>query len=356
MKVYKVIGLMSGTSLDGLDMAYCYIWEENLHWRYEIKKTRHISYDKEMKTSLEKAIHTSALNLLLLNKFYGKWIGIKVKEFIDLYTLDVDFISSHGHTIHHRPELGVSYQLGCGQQIANYCKCKVVNNFRSKDISLKGQGAPLVPIGDELFFSEYDFCLNLGGISNISFQKNEKRVAYDIGMANMPLNYLAKKIHLTYDKNGAVARKGNINQKLLDNLNLLEYYTKPFPKSTGYEWFSDKIVPLIEKTDDCIENMMNTLVYHNCHVISQELIRYKKPSVVKVLITGGGANNSFFMEVLQTCLTKDIKIIIPNKKLIEYKEALVFALMGVLKKEDKINCLSSVTGAVKDSCSGVVYQ
>jgi anhydro-N-acetylmuramic acid kinase len=356
MKVYKVIGLMSGTSLDGLDMAYCHIWQENNKWHYDIKQTLQIPYENQMRVSLEKAIHLLALNLLSLHKLYGVWLGDRVREFISENNLQVDFVSSHGHTVHHRPQLGLTYQLGCGQELANHSHCDVINDFRSKDVSLKGQGAPLVPIGDALFFSEYDFCLNLGGISNMSFDKEGKRIAYDIGLANMPLNYIVQKINLVYDSNGDLARKGRLNTTLFNQLNALNYYQQPIPKSTGYEWFLDAVVPLIDGTEDTIENKLHTLIHHNCAIISKEIAAHKTADACKILVTGGGALNAFYMEVLNTYLAKGEQLIIPNKTLIDYKEALVFALMGVLKMEHKINCLSSATGAKRDSSSGVIYH
>jgi len=355
MMVYKVIGLMSGTSLDGLDLAYCHIWERDDSWNFELKETKSISYDSKMKAQLKDAIHLPADQLLILNNEYGKWLGQKAKEFINEYNLEVDFISSHGHTTHHKPDNGLTFQIGGGQHIANASVRKVICDFRTNDVALGGQGAPLVPIGDQLFFREYDFCLNLGGISNISFESKGKRIAYDIGLANMILNYITGRIKLSFDDRGKLARKGTINQQMFDELNALEYYKLPFPKSTGYEWFLEKVVPIVELTKDSIENLLHTSVHHLCEQISIQVKEHihKKENII--FVTGGGALNDFLMETLQNKLKHNANIVQSNKELIEYKEALVFGLMGVLRMENKTNVLSSVTGAKNDSSSGVVF-
>lgn len=355
MIVYKVIGLMSGTSLDGLDLAYCHIWENDDNWNFELKETKSISYELKMKAQLKSAIHLPSNQLLILNNEFGKWLGQKTKEFITEYNLEVDFISSHGHTVHHQPENGLTYQIGSGQHIANKIGYKVICDFRTNDIALGGQGAPLVPIGDSLLFKEYDFCLNLGGISNISFEYKNQRVAYDIGLANMILNYSTQKTGIQYDKGGAIAAKGSINRNLLEELNTLAYYDLPFPKSTGYEWFVKEVVPIIEKYQDSLEDLLHTAIHHICEKTALEVHKYKSKKVSSILITGGGALNTFLMEVLEQKLGSTVRIEKCNNKLIEFKEALVFAFMGVLRVENQINVLSSVTGASKNSSSGVVF-
>jgi len=357
MRIYKVLGLMSGTSLDGLDIAYCHIWEENGKWNFSIKETAEIDYSDEMREYLKNAIHLSEENHEQLHKDYGIWLGQQSKLFIDELGEEVDFIASHGHTSHHRPEDGVTFQLGDGQLLANTSDMQVVCDFRTKDVSLNGQGAPLVPIGDKLLFHDYDFCLNLGGISNISFEKDGERIAYDIGMANMPLNYITHKMGLAYDENGKLARSGKLDPTLLQKLNNLEYYQLPYPKSTGYEWFTSEIVPLIEASKISNEDLLHTFIHHNCEQIAFVAHKHKNSgkSKSKLLATGGGALNQFFMDTLQNKLGNNIEVVVPGKKLIAYKEALVFALMGILRLEGKTNVLKSVTGATSDSCSGKVF-
>ena len=355
IKTYKVIGLMSGTSLDGLDIAYCHISKTQDRWEYKIEQTNSISYSTKMKEKLKKSIFLSADELLVFNNTYGQWLGEQVRIFIKENDLHVDFIASHGHTTHHQPENGLTYQIGSGQHLANESACKVVCDFRTNDVALNGQGAPLVPIGDQLFFGNYDFCLNLGGISNISFEKNGKRMAYDIGLANMILNHITQKIDLQYDKGGQLASTGKINPSMLQQLNALEYYKLPFPKSTGYEWFTQKVVPIIEATEDAVENLLHTSIHHLCEQIAIQVKANTNATKSTILVTGGGALNNFLVEILKKKLGTSIEVVVPTNKLIENKEALVFALMGVLRIEREINVLSSVTGAMRDSSSGVVF-
>ncbi len=355
MQKYKVIGLMSGTSLDGLDLAYCHIWEEQNQWKYKIQQTHSVSYNNDYKQKLKNAILLPADDLLILHNTYGAWLGEQTQKFIAEHKLNVDFISSHGHTVHHQPQNGFTFQLGSGQHLANASDCRVVCDFRTNDIALGGQGAPFVPIGDKLFFNEYDFCLNLGGISNISFQQNHKRIAYDVGLANMILNYITQKIQLDYDKGGALAKTGKINAALLAQLNDLEFYKLPFPKSTGYEWFVEKVIPIVDATNDTVENLLHTSIVHICEQIAHQIQMNGNNNAQRLLVTGGGALNTFLIETLQKKLNKRIEVVVPNKTLIEFKEALVFALMGVLRVQEKTNVLSSVTGATKDSSSGVVF-
>lgn len=352
---YKVLGLMSGTSLDGLDMAYCHLWEEKGRWQFSIEHTKEIPYANEMREYLKNAIYLSEKDHAQLHKDYGKWLGEQAKSFMEESGIEVDFIASHGHTSHHRPEEGITFQLGDGQLLSNASGKQVVCDFRTKDVGLGGQGAPLVPIGDRLLFHDYDFCLNLGGISNISFEKDDERIAYDIGMANMPLNHITHKMGLDYDENGKLARSGKLDDDLLKKLNQLEYYRLPYPKSTGYEWFTDQILPLLEASNGSEVDLLHTFIHHNCEQIALSVHKHQTKSKSKLLVTGGGALNQFFMDVLQEKLGTDTEVVVPNKTLIAYKEALVFALMGVLRLKGITNVLKSVTGAREDSCSGEVY-
>ncbi len=356
MHIFKVLGMMSGTSLDGLDIAYCHVWKKEGNWDFEIRQTDTVSYDDELYEKLKNAIHLSEEQHQKLHLDYGVWLGQQAKAFIEKHGLEVDFIASHGHTSHHRPEEGITFQLGDGQLLATTSGQKVICDFRSLDVEFGGQGAPLVPIGDSLLLQEYEFCLNLGGISNISFDKNGKRVAFDIGLANMPLNYLTEKINLKYDENGQLARSGQLLPELLSKLNALEYYKLAYPKSTGYEWFTAEIVPLIEERKAKTEDLLHTIIHHNCEQIALTILKEKPKTGSQVLVTGGGALNAFFMDTLQEKLGNHCKVHIPPKKFIEFKEALVFAFMGVLRELQQNNVYASVTGAKADSCSGVVFM
>ncbi len=354
-KKYKAIGLMSGTSLDGLDIAYCHFQYINDSWSFSILETQEIPYDTEFKKRLKNAITLDTPNLLAFHNEYGIWLGKKVKEFITTNKLDIDFISSHGHTVFHQPKIGLTYQIGSGQHLANASGKKVICDFRTNDVALGGQGAPLVPIGDSLLFHQYDFCLNLGGISNISFDHNGKRIAYDISPVNMLLNFICKKIKLEYDKGGQLAKTGKLNSTLLHALNSLTYYKQSFPKSLGYEWFLEKVIPIITTTSDTVENLLYTSVQHITEQIASA-IKITGKMNASLLVSGGGAKNDFLISMLKEKLTNQVTIVIPEKSIIEYKEALIFAFLGVLRERKEINCLSSVTGAVKDSSSGVIYH
>lgn len=355
MKKYKVLGLMSGTSLDGLDLGYFHLWKDAGKWNYDILATKSVTYDSSLKAKLKDAIYLKAEELLSFHNTYGTWLGEQSKVFINDNHLKVDLIASHGHTTHHQPQNGLTFQIGSGQHLANTSGYCTVCDFRSNDVALGGQGAPLVPIGDKLLLEEYNFCLNLGGISNISFDHKEQRVAYDVGLANMILNHITAKIGLAFDKGGQHAASGSINSKMLKQLNALEYYKLPFPKSTGYEWFVEKVIPIVDTTKDSTENLLHTAVHHICDQLAIQISTYADKDNSRLLVTGGGALNHFMINTLQDKLGAAIEVVIPPKILIEFKEALVFGLMAVLRLENTTNVYSSVTGASRDSCSGVVY-
>lgn len=355
MNTYHILGLMSGTSLDGLDLAYCSFTKQDTRWKYQIIKTESLSYDSTLQQNLKEAIDYPAIQLLQLHSSYGIWLGEKAKSFIEKHKLAVDYIASHGHTTHHRPELGFTLQIGSGQHIANTTNLPVVCDFRSNDVALGGQGAPLVPIGDKLLFESFDFCLNLGGISNISFDQQGERIAYDIGLANMILNAVTRAIGLEYDNGGALAQKGSINSNMLAALNALEYYTLPHPKSVGYEWYAKKVAPIVASTKDTTENLLHTAVHHICEKIADQVALYSTKNNQSILVTGGGALNSFLIATLQEKLGAKAKVVLPEKQLIDFKEAMVFAFMGALRVANQTNVLQSVTGASRDSSSGVLY-
>ncbi len=355
MKRHKVLGLMSGTSLDGLDLAYCHFWKKLDRWYYSIEATETIVYPTEMRQKLESAIILSAAELFMLHNQYGEFLGEASRRFIEEKELTVDLISSHGHTVHHRPQDGITVQIGSGQHLANISGLKTVCDFRSNDVALGGQGAPLVPVGDHLLFGQYDYCLNLGGISNISYERDGKRQAYDIGIANMLLNYLARKTGLEYDQDGELASKGKIDESYLQDLNKLEYYELPPPRSTGYEWFQSEVIPIVEKYELSVENLLHTSVIHICQQVAKSVGDQSDIPTPKLLLTGGGAFNKFLVTQLTEMLDGVAEVVVPSKELIAFKEALIFALMGTLRLEREINILKTVTGATRDSCSGVVY-
>jgi anhydro-N-acetylmuramic acid kinase len=342
------IGIMSGTSLDGVDLVYV-SFKQDTYTDFKIIHAETIKYSKEWKQLLQNAIHFSEKELAQLDIEYGRYLGETVNQFIENYKIKIiDFIASHGHTILHQPEKGITLQIGSGKEITKITHQKVVCDFRTQDVQLGGQGAPLVPIGDALLFSEYDFCLNLGGFSNISYSKEGTRIAYDICPVNIVLNFYVNKLGFEFDDAGEISFKGNINQKLLGKLNAIPFYQKSPPKSLGLEWVQKEIFPLIDSLEADIPSILRTFVEHVA--IQTGKVIYQNDAV---LITGGGAFNSFLMQRIQWYAKNSIEQ--PTKELIDFKEALLFAFLGLLKINNQINCLKSVTGARKNHSSGVIF-
>lgn len=346
---------MSGTSLDGLDIAYCHFWLTEGRWRFSLEQAESINYSPELRQQLKGSVDLSALELLLLNNEFGRHTGKLVRTFLDKHGLEVDFVASHGHTVFHQIDKGLTYQIGAGQELANHTAQRVICDFRTLDVSLGGHGAPLVPIGDQLLFSEYDFCLNLGGISNASFRSEAVRKAFDIAPASMLLSHILLPVDLAYDDGGQRARTGALNQLLFDQLNALDFYKQPFPKSLGYEWFCESVIPLIDRSTVSIEDKLCTAIHHIAYQIAESLKPHAGPGA-RMLVSGGGAKNHYLTEVLQQYLGETIEVYIPEESIIDFKEAIVFALMGVLRLRGEVNCLSSVTGASRDCSGGVIYE
>ncbi|MFT4698436.1 MAG: anhydro-N-acetylmuramic acid kinase [Urechidicola sp.] len=346
-----IIGVMSGTSLDGIDIAYVKIINTE-NYKFEILKATTIPYTKQWKSTLKNGFHLKGEELTKLDADYGVFLGEIIQNFItknDVPT--VDYIVSHGHTIYHNPAKNYTLQIGNGPYVTSITGIKTICDFRSQDIALGGQGAPLVPIGDMLLFSEYDYCLNLGGFSNISLDKNNQRIAFDICPVNIVLNHYVSALNLEYDDKGVIASGGEIDLTLFNELNSLPFYNDSKPKSLGYEFIVETIIPIIDKYNLETKGVLRTFVEHVAIQISRKV---ESNALKTILITGGGAYNTFLIERIQW-YTKT-KLIIPNDTIINYKEALVFALLGFLKDEGQNNCLKSVTGASKDHSSGVIFE
>ena len=351
-ETYNVIGVMSGTSLDGIDLAHIHFSIVDGKWSFKILEAETVSYDTKWLNKLKVAVDFPEDELKKLNEDYTILLANIIKSFIEKHNLkNLDAVCSHGHTILHQPQNGFTLQIGNLPEIAKLIGQIVVCDFRVQDVQLGGQGAPLVPIGDRILFSDYDYCLNLGGFSNISFEQNGNRIAFDISPVNTVLNFYSNKLGLDYDDKGKIARSAKANVDLLDELNALDYYKKTFPKSLGFEFVKETILPMIELHKIPIEDKMFTFTEHIAFQIAFALPKKEG----KLFVTGGGAYNEFLIERIQNWLP-DIEIIIPDKKTIEFKEALIFALLGVLKLRDETNVLASVTGAKNDHSSGVILR
>jgi anhydro-N-acetylmuramic acid kinase len=351
MSSYNVIGTMSGTSLDGLDIAYCSFQFLNNQWRFKINNGTTIKFPNDIKDKITTAINMNGLDLMKTHNLFGNFIGEEIANFIQKNNItNIDCISSHGHTVFHEPKNNLTTQIGSGANISSITKLPVICDFRTTDIALGGQGAPLVPIGDKLLFSEYDYCINLGGIANISFDNNGKRVAFDICPVNIVLNMLSQELGKDFDESGAFSQSGNINIDLLSNLNALAFYKESNPKSLGIEWISENIIPILNSSTISTFDKLSTFVEHIAIQISNNLNTTNKT----VLLTGGGTFNSYLVKRIK--INTNNKIIIPSKQIIDLKEALIFAFLGVLRLREEVNCLQSVTGASRDNIGGCIYQ
>lgn len=344
----KVIGLMSGTSLDGLDI--CLVdFRYDGRWHYEIEVADSIDYPAELRQKLALAQTMTALDFARLHSDYGLYVGEQVKNFIGRHNVKPDLIASHGQTIFHQPSVRFTSQIGSGAGIAAVTGIDTVCDFRTTDVALGGQGAPLVPIGDRNLFPEYDYCLNLGGFSNISYDSGEERVAYDISPVNYVLNHYMRSIGKEYDKDGETARSGKVDEKLLQRLNDLDFYHLSGPKSLGREWVESEVFPAMEASGLPLEDKLCTFVEHAAMQIALNV------EGGKVLVTGGGALNEFLVERMRAN-TPEAEYVVPDTLTVNFKEALIFAFLGALYVSDMPNCLSSVTGARRDNIGGCLYK
>jgi anhydro-N-acetylmuramic acid kinase len=350
MKEFKIIGIMSGTSLDGLDIVYVN-FKFNKYWKYEIINSKTYKYEKKWNSLLQNISKEKINSIIKIDTDYTGLLSKYIINFINEFSInDIDFISSHGHTALHQPSKSLTYQIGNLPILAKYINQKVVCDFRVQDVELGGQGAPLVPVGEEYLFPEYDTLINLGGFANITKKIKNNIIAYDICPLNIVFNHLSGIIDLKYDDGGYVASTGKINEDLYNYLQSLTYYKKNPPKSLGVEWVNDQIHTILESYQDLpIRDLMNTFSNHFAFQIAENV-----KDQDKILLTGGGAYNDYLIEKIKN-LTNS-KITIPSPKIIEYKEALIFSFLGLLKVLGINNCYSSVTGARKDHCSGKIYK
>lgn len=347
MPTYRALGIMSGSSLDGLDLALCAFHEHRGRWSFEIQKARTLPYPVALRNQLMHVMHGSAVQLAQLDADLGQFIGQASKRF--LRGEKADLIASHGHTIFHQPKLGFSTQIGSGARIAAITGITTVCDFRSADIAAGGQGAPLVPLGEKLLFPDYKAFVNLGGICNISLHGPKGITGYDVCIGNQALNHLAVEAGQPFDRNGDIARGSHFDAELLSDLNRLPFHQQRPPKSLGREWFEESVLPLINNRDQPVGKRLRTGVEH----IAWQLNKALKKADGPVLVTGGGAHNRFLIERIAN--HSHTVLVLPPRSIIDFKEALVFALLGVLRMRSEANALASVTGAKRDTVGGAVH-
>lgn len=344
-----VLGIMSGTSMDGLDISCAQYYQKNNIWEFNLIASKTFEYSDSIKSDLLK-VFRKELTVLEMDIKFGHIISDYIEIFVKKNNLDINLISSHGHTIFHDPDNGYSHQVGSGSVILERFKIPVVCNFRQQDINLGGQGAPLVPVGDQLLFSQYDSCLNLGGIANISFQIKNVRYAYDICPCNMILNHLASKTGKDFDEFGSISSTGKIDVNLLNQLNKIHYYTLEMPKSLSKEYVDSNFLPIIDQSQLSIQDILATCVEHIAFQIVTAFLKY---DISNSLLTGGGTFNNYLLSRISHF--HNIDLVIPSGDIINFKESIIFGFLGVLKILNKTNCLSSVTGCSKDHSSGEIY-
>ncbi len=358
--VYKVIGLMSGSSLDGLDIAHVQLEEVRGQWSYQLLHTACKPYNDEWLSLLQQAANLSVSAFLKLNTRYGRYLGEQINDFIAENAIQhqVHFIVSHGHTVFHEPGSQTTFQLGDGASIAAVSGLPVISDLRALDVALGGQGAPIVPIGDKLLFGNYDYLLNLGGIANMTVYENGCPIAYDICPANQVLNRLAEREGLAMDEGGAIAATGGLLLDVLDGLEANSYYKLPSPKSLSNEDAIGMAFPALSESSHSTADLLHTVTVHIARQIAAEVAKAPhNKGEAALLVTGGGAFNTYLITLLTGLLAPlGVKVVVPDDALVKYKEALVMALIGTLRWREEANVLSSVTGASKDSCGGALWM
>lgn len=344
---------MSGSSIDGLDICFSIFWQTNQQWKFQIVAATTIEYSTIWKDRLLKAAKLNGRDLALLDREYGTHLGELADGFLKKNDLEADLISSHGHTIFHQTDKNLSYQIGHGAFIAAATGKKVVSDLRSLDTALGGEGAPLVPVAEKYLFPNSKLFLNIGGIANVSIhtKKEDNLLGFDICIANQALNNLTKKhFGKEYDPEGSIAKSGNIVSSLLNKLAGIEFYQQAPPKSLGREFFENSIMPLIEDSSLDPKNILCTFTNHIANEIESAI--QKVSSEKSILISGGGAHNLFLMELLKQ---KGFQAIETSIEIIDNKEALSFAFLGLLRYLEIDNVHRSVTGASRNNCGGSIY-
>jgi anhydro-N-acetylmuramic acid kinase len=351
---YLVLGMMSGTSMDGVDLALTQFTYQKA-WKYEVLEARTVPYEKEWLERFKKADSLRPEELIQLDHDYGKYLGLLASNFLN--GREILLISSHGHTLFHRPEKGYSFQIGHGADLHAQTGLPVVCDFRSVDVALGGQGAPLVPVGETYLFSDYAFLVNLGGIANLTYRQADGKVkAKDFGFANMGLNLLASQKGRSYDDDGQMARKGRVSKDFSTTLE--QAYLKIPPVSLSRELFEQFIEPVLLDSKYLLEDRLCTFVHVLALKLRGELLAHTESEQLlkpRLLLTGGGAENSFLVDVLRAKTSDLCHLVVPSIEVIRYKEALIFGFLGLRRLMGATNALSSVTGALHESVGGALY-
>jgi anhydro-N-acetylmuramic acid kinase len=360
--IYRAIGLMSGSSLDGLDIAMVTFTEIGGKWSFELDACTCIEYDKILQQQLMHATTLAAIDYHILDIEYATYLGNQINIFIEQNNLhhQVQIIASHGHTTFHLPEKKLTAQLGNGATIAAITQLPVISDIRMLDVAFGGQGAPLVPIGDKLLFAGYDYYLNIGGIANITFINQNTTIAFDICAANKVLNMLAQQLGKDYDAGGNLAKAGQVNIDLLAVLNALDYYQLSYPKSLSNSYGENIVFTQISKFGCSVQDSLCTYIEHMCLQICTA-VNYQNTlnnsnTPLKMLLTGGGACNTYLVQQLtQKLAAMQVALIIPTAQIVNYKEAIIMAFLGVLRWREEATVIKSVTGALKSSIGGALW-
>ena len=354
---------MTGTSLDGVDVAFIHYHEENGQWKYSVVKAETIPYPPNWKTRIENLVLQNAVTYLKTDAHFGYYLGNLAKAWMEENNFyhEIDFIASHGQTIFHQPENHMTSQIGHGAAVCSASNQPVICDFRTQDVANGGQGAPIVPIGDKILYADFEFCLNLGGIANISAKiSHEKIVAFDICGCNSLLNFLAHGLRMEFDRDGEIAARGFINEALLEELNSNWYFKKEYPKSIGGGFISKVMIPVLRNHHLSYEDKMRTACEHIAQRISADIKMIAEREMIELssgmqmLITGGGAFNKFLVETISH--HAPVSVVIPDPVTVKFKEAIVIGLIACLRLRNEVNVLSSVTGALQDTCSGTIHQ
>lgn len=363
LKTYHAIGLMSGSSLDGLDIAYCRLdWDGKALSSWELLEAETLAFSDLWVRRLVALPQQNALTFAQSDIYFSYYMGELLNAFIKKQNIkQIDFVASHGHTVFHDPARRFSIQIGNGNALAATVGKTVICDFRMQDVAMNGEGAPLAPLADAYLFPGYDYYMNIGGIANISAKCSDRWVAYDFAPANQVLNFLAEKSDLKFDKDGEIARAGNVNAELLDSLQKLNFFGKEYPKSMSNEWIRTEVLPLFKGSGRSLEDQMRTavelIVSTSFDAIALIQRQENKQSVSsEMLMSGGGCHNLFLVEKLKEKLSElNIEVQIPKKDIIDFKEAMLVALLGMFRLNAIPNSIPEVTGAKKATVNGGVY-